>query len=381
MPGPAHRPRRYAACGGACPTRPSTPSCIRAWCMSDPAAVEHAVSNLVGNALKWTPSDVAVRVVVENGHVSGTDHGPGIADEDLPHPSNASTELPPHEACRRRRARASDRRRRRASQQRHRRGADRATRGRHSRSRFLHSRAVSKSRPARKNKRAASTSRNAVGQSDAAVGKKNARLRMFMHRSRIGHCVRVRRYREPGSAPIISSARGGDTVHVGRGVAQSGGVRAARGSEDRLSMLVAASSGPGSTGRAALQVQGPTASNRAFSPRWAKKVSKLACCSAVARCAAWASRRASDGLGRTRLMAPPSVGSGTACRPSARARRRLTLVLGWSQWRHHAEGAVHAQLVGAVITTPGLRRSAQVEAWRASCCPVPPAWRRCRGRH
>ena len=51
----------------------------------DPAAVDHAVSNLVDNALKWTPPDAAVRVVVENGQVSVTDYGPGIADEDLPH--------------------------------------------------------------------------------------------------------------------------------------------------------------------------------------------------------------------------------------------------------------------------------------------------------
>jgi two-component system sensor histidine kinase MprB len=50
----------------------------------DPAAVDHAISNLVDNALKWTPSDTAVRVVVENGEVSVTDHGPGIAAEDLP---------------------------------------------------------------------------------------------------------------------------------------------------------------------------------------------------------------------------------------------------------------------------------------------------------
>ena len=51
----------------------------------DPAAVDHAVSNLVDNAIKWTPPGAAVRVVVENGQVSVTDHGPGIADEDLPH--------------------------------------------------------------------------------------------------------------------------------------------------------------------------------------------------------------------------------------------------------------------------------------------------------
>ena len=51
----------------------------------DPAAVDHAVSNLVDNAIKWTPPDAAVCVVVDNGQVSVTDHGPGIADEDLPH--------------------------------------------------------------------------------------------------------------------------------------------------------------------------------------------------------------------------------------------------------------------------------------------------------
>jgi two-component system, OmpR family, sensor histidine kinase MprB len=51
----------------------------------DPAAVDHAVSNLVDNAIKWSPPDVAVRVVVENGQVSVSDHGPGVADEDLPH--------------------------------------------------------------------------------------------------------------------------------------------------------------------------------------------------------------------------------------------------------------------------------------------------------
>jgi signal transduction histidine kinase len=51
----------------------------------DPAAVDHAISNLLDNATKWTPPGASVRVVVENGQVSVTDHGPGIADEDLPH--------------------------------------------------------------------------------------------------------------------------------------------------------------------------------------------------------------------------------------------------------------------------------------------------------
>ena len=51
----------------------------------DPAAVDHAISNLVDNAVKWSPPGTAVRVVVENGRVSVSDRGPGIAHEDLPH--------------------------------------------------------------------------------------------------------------------------------------------------------------------------------------------------------------------------------------------------------------------------------------------------------
>jgi two-component system sensor histidine kinase MprB len=51
----------------------------------DPAAVDQAVSNLVGNAVKWTPPGAAVEVAVADGRVSVTDHGPGIADADLPH--------------------------------------------------------------------------------------------------------------------------------------------------------------------------------------------------------------------------------------------------------------------------------------------------------
>ncbi|HEX4093718.1 MAG TPA: HAMP domain-containing sensor histidine kinase [Trebonia sp.] len=50
----------------------------------DPGAVDHAIGNLLDNAIKWTPPGAAVRVVVEDGQVSVTDHGPGIADADLP---------------------------------------------------------------------------------------------------------------------------------------------------------------------------------------------------------------------------------------------------------------------------------------------------------
>ncbi len=51
----------------------------------DPAGVDHAICNLIDNAIKWNPPDGAVNIVVADAHVSVTDHGPGIPDEDLPH--------------------------------------------------------------------------------------------------------------------------------------------------------------------------------------------------------------------------------------------------------------------------------------------------------
>ena len=51
----------------------------------DPAGVDHAISNLIDNAIKWNPPGGTVRVVVDDAHVSVTDHGPGIPEEDLPH--------------------------------------------------------------------------------------------------------------------------------------------------------------------------------------------------------------------------------------------------------------------------------------------------------
>jgi two-component system sensor histidine kinase MprB len=51
----------------------------------DPAGVDHAICNLIDNAIKWNPPDATVRVVVADAHVSVTDDGPGIPDEDLPH--------------------------------------------------------------------------------------------------------------------------------------------------------------------------------------------------------------------------------------------------------------------------------------------------------
>lgn len=51
----------------------------------DPAGVDHAISNLIDNAIKWSPAGGVVHVAVAEGRVSVRDHGPGIPQEDLPH--------------------------------------------------------------------------------------------------------------------------------------------------------------------------------------------------------------------------------------------------------------------------------------------------------
>jgi two-component system sensor histidine kinase MprB len=50
-----------------------------------PSRIERAVVNLLDNAAKWSPPGVPVEVAVHGGEVSVRDHGPGIADEDLPY--------------------------------------------------------------------------------------------------------------------------------------------------------------------------------------------------------------------------------------------------------------------------------------------------------
>ncbi|HEV2723357.1 MAG TPA: HAMP domain-containing sensor histidine kinase [Thermoleophilaceae bacterium] len=49
-----------------------------------PARIDRAVGNLLDNAQKWSPPDAPVEVQVGAGEVVVRDHGPGIADEDLP---------------------------------------------------------------------------------------------------------------------------------------------------------------------------------------------------------------------------------------------------------------------------------------------------------
>jgi two-component system sensor histidine kinase MprB len=50
-----------------------------------PRTIERAVANLLDNAAKWSPAGGEVDVEVRNGEVIVRDHGPGIADEDLPY--------------------------------------------------------------------------------------------------------------------------------------------------------------------------------------------------------------------------------------------------------------------------------------------------------
>jgi len=49
------------------------------------ATLERAVGNLLDNAAKWSPPGTAVDVDLHGGRLTVRDHGPGIADEDLPY--------------------------------------------------------------------------------------------------------------------------------------------------------------------------------------------------------------------------------------------------------------------------------------------------------
>jgi len=50
----------------------------------EPERIARAVSNLLDNALKWSPPGGVVEVEVSNGLLTVRDHGPGFAEEDLP---------------------------------------------------------------------------------------------------------------------------------------------------------------------------------------------------------------------------------------------------------------------------------------------------------
>ena len=50
-----------------------------------PGRLERAVSNVLDNAVKWSEPGATVEVAVQHGAVTVRDHGPGIAEEDVPH--------------------------------------------------------------------------------------------------------------------------------------------------------------------------------------------------------------------------------------------------------------------------------------------------------
>jgi two-component system sensor histidine kinase MprB len=50
-----------------------------------PGRLERAVANVLDNAVKWSDHGATVEVGVAQGEVAVRDHGPGIADEDVPH--------------------------------------------------------------------------------------------------------------------------------------------------------------------------------------------------------------------------------------------------------------------------------------------------------
>jgi two-component system, OmpR family, sensor histidine kinase MprB len=49
-----------------------------------PERLHRAVVNLLDNAAKWSPAGEPVEVTVAQGEVTVRDHGPGIAEEDIP---------------------------------------------------------------------------------------------------------------------------------------------------------------------------------------------------------------------------------------------------------------------------------------------------------
>jgi two-component system sensor histidine kinase MprB len=51
----------------------------------EPGRIQRAISNLVDNAIKWSPPGAAVELRLAGRELAVRDHGPGFADADLPH--------------------------------------------------------------------------------------------------------------------------------------------------------------------------------------------------------------------------------------------------------------------------------------------------------
>jgi two-component system sensor histidine kinase MprB len=51
----------------------------------DPARLDRAISNLLDNAIKWSPEGGKIEVSLAGGRLEVRDHGPGFGEDDLPH--------------------------------------------------------------------------------------------------------------------------------------------------------------------------------------------------------------------------------------------------------------------------------------------------------
>jgi two-component system, OmpR family, sensor histidine kinase MprB len=77
----AERERRRAPAGVMLEARDLEPTLIR----GEPERIARAVTNLIGNAGKWSPPGSAVQIALADGVLSVRDHGPGFDERDLPH--------------------------------------------------------------------------------------------------------------------------------------------------------------------------------------------------------------------------------------------------------------------------------------------------------
>ena len=72
---------RARAPGGLTLDVATEPTLVR----GEPERIQRAISNLVDNALKWSPQGGTVEIELADGGLSVRDHGPGFAEADLPH--------------------------------------------------------------------------------------------------------------------------------------------------------------------------------------------------------------------------------------------------------------------------------------------------------
>jgi two-component system sensor histidine kinase MprB len=77
----AGREARRAPAGVELDTSLLEPTLIR----GEPERMARAVTNLVGNAVKWSPPGSRVEIGLADGVLSVRDHGPGFDEADLPH--------------------------------------------------------------------------------------------------------------------------------------------------------------------------------------------------------------------------------------------------------------------------------------------------------